>query len=207
MAWPLIALLAAQAAGNIGSAYANRPVRRRLPIEEIMARGQQDVLQGANRATANLGTSLAPALSVRRLNTSGIGPSLLTRANTEMVGGGLADLARKRSELQVEQSQLDWEDKKRKREWLMNLLMSLGQTAGEGAAGFEQESQIKELQKQTAGGFGQESEIEKLRRMLARLSQGYGGAAGGGYGGQRGYGGYGGTVSGLNDLWPMPREY
>lgn len=176
------------AAGQLGAAYLNKPKRYKLPIETMMAANQAEMLQGVNRSTANLGTSLAPALAARRLNTSGVGPSLLSRSSSEMTQGGLADLLRMRQGLQTQQSGLDQQYEEQKRGWISNLIAQLGQTAGQAGGIAEQESQLREL-----------------RRLLKELSQNDGQTGSpsthGGVGYGLGYGPYGNSFPGSTDVW------
>jgi len=140
MVWPLV-LLAASAAGQIGSQLLNKPRRQKLGIENLMRLRREGTLGDINAATSNFGTQLAPILASRGLNRTGVGPQMVSQYNQGLTQRGLQDLDRYRRSLLERQNEYDQQYENEKAQRLPRLLSTLSELASQGAGVAESESQ------------------------------------------------------------------
>ena len=187
MAIPFALIAAAIAAGSqIGGELLDRPRRTRLPIETLSRYARNAALGDVNAATSNFGTQLGPNLASRGLQSTGIGPSMMSRYSGDLTGRALGDVARYRQGLLTQQDELDRTYEQEKAGRWPRLLEIIAQLAGSTAGGLEAGQQNKDLMAMLQSQSGGEDEL--LRRLFERLYGGGGGRSqmptmrpGGGY--------------------------
>lgn len=141
------ALIAAALAGGaqLGGELLNRPRRQRIPVETLSRYSRNAALGDVNAATSNFGTQLGPTLASRGLQSTGIGPSMMSRYSGDLTGRALGDVARYRQGLLTQQNEYDQQYEQEKAQRWPRLLQIIAQLAGSTAGGIEQESQNAEL--------------------------------------------------------------
>ncbi len=157
---PLIGM-GVQGLAQVLAYYANKQDRPISPYESLM-RMQQNAQQGANAATSNQGTLMGQRLAAQGTNNTSAGNSQLSalaeRNNATAMRS--VDQARPQIEGQYRNELSNWRQGEKGN--LTNLLLSLGQGAG-----------------QTIGGIaGSQEEDDQFKRLLELIMAQYGGGQG-----------------------------